>query len=408
MFKMFREVNAKLIIFTIAIFLAGSAAGVAFYSALSAGVAPDSGNIFDIAAESDDSVLSAEGAARVQQLGKYLQDNYYLPVTDGAIETGILRGIFSSPGDPYTAYYTKDEFDETMERTHGELSGVGLTLSANKDGFIEVMGVVEGSPADGAGIRKGDLLISVDGTGYSGEQLAGAVGAAQGEPGTEVVLGISRNGAIKDYKVTRAVFVTPSVAHEYMKNAVGKDIGYIRVSSFNDNTATDFETALKEMNDKDGLAGIVIDVRGNAGGLVDKAIEMDDMLLDKGVICYAENGKGDRIEYATEDGKLTDLPYAVLIDGTSVSAAEIFALGVKAGGGGKLVGETTYGKGLIQKLEKFDEGDGVRITIMQYVAPDGEPVNGVGIAPDIEAPQPEGAEQGADSDAQLRKALSLF
>jgi carboxyl-terminal processing protease len=135
---------------------------------------------------------------------------------------------------------------------------------------------------------------------------------------------------------------------------------------------------------------------------------MDDMLLDEGLICYAENSKGDKVEYTTEEGRITDLPYAVLIDDTSVSAAEIFALGVKAEGGGKLVGGTTFGKGLIQKLSRFETGDGARITIMQYVTPGGDPVNGVGIAPDIPVAQPEGAQTGTSSDAQLNRALSLF
>jgi carboxyl-terminal processing protease len=110
----------------------------------------------------------------------------------------------------------------------------------------------------------------------------------------------------------------------------------------------------------------------------------------------------------TKDGRITNLPYVVLIDGSSVSAAEIFALGIKSGGGGKLVGQTTYGKGMIQKLDKFEEGDGVRITIMQYVTPDGDPVNGVGISPDIAVEQPEDAKRGSDEDAQLAKALSLL
>jgi carboxyl-terminal processing protease len=407
---MFRISKRKLAAVMVAAFFAGGAAGVMLYDSVSTSnftlpglAAKPAGG----ASGETGAAISADGLARAEQLASYLKDNYYRPVSTGAIDTGLLRGIFMSPGDPYTMYYTKEEYEQAMERTHGELSGVGLTLTANDDGFIEVMGVVDGSPASEAGIRPGDLLLSVDGTNYSGEQLIEAVEAAHGEAGTEVVIGISRDGTARDYTIVRAVFVTPTVAREFMRNDAGDEVGYIRVTSFNDNTSADFEAALKVMNDE-GVKGVVIDVRNNAGGLVDKAVEMDDMLLDKGVICYAEDGKGERIEYATEDGKVTELPYAVLIDETSVSAAEIFALGVKAGGGGKLVGQTTYGKGLIQKLEKFETGDGVRITIMQYVAPDGEPVNGVGIAPDLTVEQPEEARQGAKTDAQLQRALSLF
>jgi carboxyl-terminal processing protease len=407
---MFRISKRKLIVVIVAAFFAGGAAGVTLYDSISTSnftlpglAAKPAGG----ASEEIGAAISTDGLAREEELAAYLKDNYYRPVSAGAIDTGLLRGIFMSPGDPYTMYYTKEEYEQAMERTHGELSGVGMTLTANDDGFIEVMGVVDGSPASEAGIRPGDLLLSVDGTNYSGEQLSEAVEAAHGEVGTEVVIGISRDGMARDYAIVRAVFVTPTVAREFMKNGAGDEVGYIRVTSFNDNTSADFEAALKVM-DEEGVKGVVIDVRNNAGGLVDKAVEMDDMLLDKGVICYAEDGKGERIEYATEDGKVTDIPYAVLIDETSVSAAEIFALGVKAGGGGKLVGRTTYGKGLIQKLEKFEAGDGARITIMQYVTPDGEPVNGVGIAPDLTVDQPEEARQGSKTDAQLQRALSLF
>jgi carboxyl-terminal processing protease len=415
---MFKISKLRLALFIIAALLVGGAAGVLFYGALYTNTTPFSflsslanGSAKDgsagSGADKGDEVVSAESIERIEALGRYLKDNFYRPISEGAIETGLLRGLFTAPGDPYTVYYTKEEFEETMEKTHGELSGVGLTLMSNEDGFIEVVGVIEDSPAYKAGIQAGDLLLTVDGKGYTGAQLTEAVEAAHGEAGSEVVIGVSRDGRKKDYTITRSVFITPTVAHEFMKTAAGVDVGYIRVSSFNDNTAADFAAALEAVGEG-GARGVVIDVRYNAGGLVDQAVEMDDMLLDEGVICYAEDGKGDREEYVTKDGRTTELPYAVLIDGTSVSAAEIFALGIKAEGGGKLVGQTTYGKGLIQKLEKFKTGDGARITIMQYVTPDGDPVNGVGIAPDIAVEQPEGAEQGTASDAQLQRALALF
>jgi carboxyl-terminal processing protease len=392
---MLKMTKARLALLIVAALLVGGAAGVLSYGALSSG------------GSAKGAVLSAGSVRYMDELAAYLQDNYYRPISEGAIETGLLRGLFTAPGDPYTAYYTKEEFEQAMEKTHGELSGVGLMLMANEDGFIEVMGVIEGSPAYESGIQKGDLLLTVDGRGFTGAQLTEAVEAAQGEAGSEVVIGVSRDGHKIDYDITRSVFITPSVRHEFMKNAAGDEIGYVQVSSFNDNTAVDFEAALKAV-DEGGARGIVIDVRNNAGGLVNRAVEMADMLLDAGVICYAEDGKGGREEYATEDGRVTQLPYAVLIDGTSASAAEIFALGVKAEGGGKLVGQTTFGKGLIQKLEKFKAGDGARVTIMQYVTPDGDPVNGVGIAPDIAVEQPGDAEQGTATDAQLQRALSLF
>jgi carboxyl-terminal processing protease len=409
---MFRIRKLSFAALIVAVFLIGGVCGGVFMSAASSSLHGGLGSDSDSGAGAQedpdgDVVISDESVARVRQLAGYLENNFYKPITSGAIETGLLRGLFMSPGDPYTVYYTRDEFEKTMEITHGELSGIGVTLMRNDDDFIEIISVIEGSPANEAGLMKGDLLLSVDGKGYRGDQLTEAVEAARGEPGADVVIGISRGGVSKDYTIKRSVFVAPTVRHEFMTNTNGDAVGYISVASFNDNTSSDFESALKEINEGD-VKGVVIDVRNNAGGLVNKAVEMDDMLLDKGLICYAEDAKGDRIEYTTEDGRVTELPYAVLIDNTSVSAAEIFALGIKSEGGGKLVGGTTFGKGLIQKLEKFEGGDGVRITIMQYVSPDGDPVNGVGIAPDIPVTQPKDAERGTSSDAQLSRALSLF
>jgi carboxyl-terminal processing protease len=402
---MFRIRKLSLAALVVAVFLIGGVCGGMLIGALpvfQGGAGPDTG-----VQSPDTEIVSDESVAKVKRLAQYLEDNFYKPVTGGAVETGLLRGLFMSPGDPYTVYYTRDEFKKTMEITHGEMSGIGVTMTRNDDGFIEIISVIAGSPASEAGLMKGDLLLAVDGKSYTGDQLTEAVEAARGEPGADVVIGISRDGIAKDYTIKRSVFVAPTIEHEIMNSAGGNAVGYISVASFNDNTSSDFETALKEINESN-VKGIVIDVRNNAGGLVDKAVEMDDMLLDKGLICYAEDAGGDRIEYVTEDGRTTELPYAVLIDDTSVSAAEIFALGIKAEGGGKLVGETTFGKGLIQKLEKFEDGDGVRITIMQYVTPGGDPVNGVGIAPDIPVVQPDDAERGTSSDAQLNRALSLF
>lgn len=409
---MFKIRKLSFVALIVAVFLAGGVCGGVLLWASSPVM---NGGAVDGASDADSDENEARGAvvipdesvARVRQLAAYLDENFYLPVTSGAIETGLLRGLFMSPGDPYTIYYTQDEIEKAMETTHGELTGVGVSMISNDDGFIEIIGVIDGSPASEVDIRAGDLLLTVDGKRYRGDQLADAVEAARGEPGVDVVLGISRDGAAKDYTITRAAFFAPTVWHEIMTNDAGDAVGYISVASFKDNTAADFESALKELN-KSKVKGIVIDVRNNTGGFVDKAVEMDDMLLDEGLICYAENSKGDKVEYTTEEGRITDLPYAVLIDDTSVSAAEIFALGVKAEGGGKLVGGTTFGKGLIQKLSRFETGDGARITIMQYVTPGGDPVNGVGIAPDIPVAQPEGAQTGTSSDAQLNRALSLF
>ncbi|MDR0596071.1 MAG: S41 family peptidase [Clostridiales Family XIII bacterium] len=388
---MIKIAKAKLAVLVAAVFLIGGAAGL-LLEGTALGAAIFGGGERPGAAGID--------VARLEKLENYLSENYYKPITEGAIRTGLLRGLFMSANDPYTMYYTPEELKDAMEKTHGELSGVGLTLMPNEDGVIEVVEVVKGSPADEAGVLKGDLLLTVDGKGYSGEELAKAVEAARGEAGTKVTLGVSRGGDTREFTITRSVFATPTVEKSMVKNDRGESVGVIKISSFTDNTAEDFKSALSYMKNKKAKA-IVIDVRNNPGGLMESALSIDGMLLGKGVVCYAEDGAGKRTEYSADGEKLNDLPYAVLIDMSSVSAAEIFALGIQANGGGKLVGQTTYGKGLIQRLERFDEGDGARITIMQYVTPSGKPVNGVGISPDIEI------ENTGDEDRQLAEAIRV-
>lgn len=335
---------------------------------------------------------------RLGEMEKFLKDNYYLDVTDSAIETGLYRGLFSSVEDPYTVYYTKDEFTQVTDEAHGDNSGIGVVMQNNSDNLIEIINVVENAPAESVGIKKGDILVSVDGEEFDGSQVSEAATKARGEAGTEVKITVYRNGKTLDFDITRANFVNPSVSSEMMDG----NIGYIAVTTFNDNTAEDFRAALDELEDNNAK-GLVIDVRNNVGGIVTQGVEIADMLLDKSEIAYAENNKKERETYKTSDGK-TSLPYVLLVNENSASTSEILAVGIKENKGGPLVGTTTYGKGLIQKLQQFDAGDGVRITIMQYYSASGKPINKVGVEPDYQV------EMDSDSkeDVQLNKAISLL
>lgn len=345
--------------------------------------------------------LDTEDAQIYKRLGEmesYLKDNYYKDITDSAIEAGLYKGLFSSVNDPYTIYYTKEEFTQVTEEAHGENSGIGVVMQGNSDNLIEIINVIEDAPAQGVGVKKGDILISVDGEEFDGTQVSEAATKARGEAGTKVKITVYRDGKNLDFEITRANFINPSISHEMKDN----DIGYIAITTFNDNTSDDFKDALEDLEEK-GAKSLVIDVRNNVGGIVSEGVEIADMLLDEGVIAYAENKAGEKDYYKTTDGK-TSLPYVLLINENSASTSEILAVGIKENKGGSLVGTKTYGKGLIQKLQEFNEGDGVRITIMQYYSSLGKPINNVGVTPDYEVKM----DNGAKEDIQLNKAISLL
>ena len=335
---------------------------------------------------------------RISEMEKYLKENYYKDVTDGAIAEGLYRGLFSSVRDPYTIYYSKEEYEQVTEEAHGENSGIGVVMQENKDNLIELIKIIEGAPAEGAGVKEGDILIAVDGQEFTGGQVSDAATKARGEAGTSVKITVLRGKKTLDFEITRANFINPSVSSEVIKN----NIGYISVSTFNDNTAEDFKKVLNDLEQKK-VKGLIIDIRNNVGGIVSQGVEIADMLLDESEIAYAQNNKGEKDVYTTESGK-TDLPYVLLINENSASTSEILAVGIKENKGGALVGTTTYGKGLIQKLEQFKAGDGVRITIMQYFSASGQPINNIGVKPDYKIKM----DVDSKTDIQLEKAVSLL
>ena len=336
--------------------------------------------------------------SRINELRKYLIENFYREIDDETVTTGFLRGLFNSPDDPFTTYYTKEELNPVITRTTGEMSGLGITFTSNEENAIEITNVVRDSASEEAGVKIGDIIISVNGKTFEASDLDAVVQEAQGEPGTKVKLVINRNGTEHTFEITRSNFIVPSVTTSMLDG----NIGQIIISTFNQGTADDFEIALTEMEDKK-VEGLVIDVRNNNGGIVEQAIRMLDLIIDESVVAYTEDGQGNRETFNTEDGK-TSLPYVVLINNQSASSAEIFALGVKNMKDGNVIGETTFGKGVIQKILRFDQGDGARITVMQYLAPDGTPVNGIGIKPDIEISQ--GGDQ--TKDPILKKGLEFL
>lgn len=335
---------------------------------------------------------------KLAELEQYIQEKYYVPVDENDLMEGIYKGLFWGIGDPYSSYLSKDEYDEIMISTTGEYQGIGVTIAPDDRGLINVVSPIDGSPADKAGLKAGDKIISVEDEIYDGSAIDQAAAAMRGKPGTEVDLMIIRGQEELQFTITRANIIMHTVRSEILEG----NIGYIRISSFEEKTANDFKDHLRDLELK-GVKGFVLDLRDNGGGLVEISVEVADALLEEGVVTYTEDRKGKKRYYKSKPGK-TNLPYVVLVNGGTASASEIVTGAIKDHKAGVIVGATTYGKGIIQSLEQLSNGDAVKLTIMQYFSPDGNIIHKVGIEPNVEVE----CFANDELDQQLEKALELL
>ena len=333
--------------------------------------------------------------AKLEQLYETIDGSYYKDVDEIELVDGACKGLVEGLGDPYSSYMTEDEYENWKSSATGEYSGIGVTFSQDKNGNYVVVGVTKDSPAEKAGLKSGDYITKVDGKTYDDMDVMAK--AIRGEAGTKVKLNYVRDGEEKEISITRGKIVEKSVEYKMLDG----NIGYIKLSSFISSSADDFSEALKALEDK-GAKGLILDLRDNGGGLVEQCIDIADEFLDEGVVTYVEDKNGKKQEYKATDGK-TELTTVVLVNGNSASCSEILA-GALKDNGCKLVGETTFGKGVIQSTAELDDGSALKLTIMQYFSPKGNAIQDKGITPDYEVKNSE----NSSTDKQLEKALGLF
>lgn len=351
----------------------------------------------------------------MHMLKSLLDKNFLFDYDEKDLYEGSLKGMFANLGDPYTQYYSKDEFSKLMETLDGRYKGIGVLVQASKEGFIKVVQVFDGSPASEAGLKEGDYIIKVEGKEYSADQMEEAVAIMKGEEDTNVKITVRRmeedgkNFKDIDMEVARRDVKVDTIDESLMEIR-DKKIGYIHIKSFDDVTGEDFEASYKKLKDA-GMEGLVLDLRNNPGGSLDVCLDIADKFLDKGVIVTTEDKKGEVITEESDEEK-DDIPMTVLVNENSASASEILSGALKDRDRAKIIGKKTFGKGIVQKLFPLDDGSGAKITISEYHTPSGAKINKVGVEPDIEV---ENTEEGLEiskknfsKDDQFKKALQLL
>ncbi len=346
--------------------------------------------------------------AKMNEIQRIVEENFALEYDEQNLIESQYAGYVYGLEDPYSVYLTEENYAKMMESTNGEYVGIGVGVTPEPEkNTILINQVFTNSPAEKAGLQIGDEIVKVEGELVFGDKMDEAITKIKGKKGTTVVLTIyeKKTGELRDVTVERDSVIVDTVFYEVLDD----NIGYIRISSFDAVTDEQFEEAYNDLMSQN-VKGLVLDLRNNPGGLLDVVCNIADILVPEGNIVYTEDVDGDK-EYAKSDANQIEIPLQVLVNGNSASASEVLAGAIKDYGVGELVGETTFGKGIVQRIFPLNDGSAVKLTIAKYYTPSGVCINGIGIEPDHEVILDEESTinlfRGFDSryDTQLQKAV---
>lgn len=335
-------------------------------------------------------------------------DRYFLFDEDMTkVEDGIYAGMMNGLGDPYTVYYTKEEYKALNEDTEGKYSGIGAVVSQNPNTkIITIVKIFENSPANDAGLQVGDIIHKIDGEEVAGTDMDILVKTKiRGEEGTSFKMTVLRGDERKEVELDliRRSIEVETVAGKMLDN----NIGYIAVSQFDAVTSEQFKSNIESLQSQ-GMTKLIVDLRGNPGGLLDQVVDMLDYILPDGLVLYTEDKYGEREEYYSDGSHELKIPMVVLVNENSASASEVFTATFRDFEWGTVVGKTTFGKGIVQNVLPLGDGTAVKITTQHYYPPSGYDLHKVGIKPDLEVDLNEGAKIGTDSDNQLSAAIDIL
>ena len=345
--------------------------------------------------------------SKIRLLQKVINKNYLFDEDPEAVENSIYAGMMEGLGDPYSIYYTEEEYKKLTEDSSGTYSGIGALLQQNPEtGICTIIKVFKGSPAEDAGLKHDDILFKVDGNEITGQDLDYFVTTyIRGEEGTDVEITVLRGDKLEEItmKVTRRSIDVPTVEYEMKEN----DTGYIQISEFELVTEEQFKEAVEALQAQ-GMKRLIIDLRNNPGGIVQTCVEMLDYMLPDGLLVYTAGRNGVGEKYYSDDGHEVNIPTVLLVNGNSASCSEIFAGAYKDFGRARLIGTQTFGKGIVQFVIPLGDGSAVKVTTQHYYTPNGFDLHGTGIAPDVEIKPEEGDALNGEHDAQLEKAMELL
>jgi len=325
-------------------------------------------------------------------------DSLYPLKTEPAVQ-GAMAGVVASLGDPYSQYLNPKEFEEMNIRVQGTFGGIGVVVGADEDGKIKVISPIKGTPAERAGLKTGDIIFTVNGESTRNLSTDQVVEMMRGEPGTELRLVVLRGQEEKSFRLVREIINVPSVEWEMLKEAPG--VGYIRLNQFNSHSDQEMSEALKEISQQKAQ-GLVLDLRDNPGGDLNVSVNIADMFLEEGDIVIIQDAKGNKRTFEAKPGSVK-MPMVVLINEGSASASEILAGALKDHRLAQLVGEKSFGKGLVQTIFPLRGGDALKLTTDKYLTPAGTDINKIGIQPDFVV-----KDTAEAKDLQLDRALELL
>ncbi len=369
-------------------------------SAININTSDSSGNLLE-----DDAVNE-----KIDEINRYIDSYFYFDKDPEKQEEAIYDGIMAGLDDPYSVYYTKEEYEDLMEEDSGEYVGVGAVVTQDENMRVSVVRPIPGSPAEEAGIQAEDVIVEVDGTEITDQELSLVVDMIRGKEGTTAHIKVYRQSEADylEFDMVRRVVENYSVYHEMLDN----NIGYIQIQQFYDNTPKEFKEAIEDLKSQ-GATGLIFDVRDNPGGLLNAVTDMCDYVMGDGTIVTVEDRNGRVLnDYESDEEHQINMPMVVLVNGNSASASEIFTGALKDSGKAKIVGTTTFGKGIVQSVIPLSDGTAIKLTIAKYFTPNGNDIHKIGIEPDYEVELADGRKNAVnlphEEDAQLDKAIEII
>ncbi len=355
---------------------------------------------------SDEILSDLAFTQKIKYLENMIDEEYLGEISTDKLEEGVYAGLIYGLGDVYSRYYTKDEYEQESVTTEGSYVGIGVAMQKYTAGGVQIVECYKGSTAEEAGVKVDDVITAINGEDITDTELQDVVSMIKDNEDKDVVLTVQRKGEdTQEITVKVSNVELPSVFGEMLD----ENTGYIQITEFKGVTVEQYEEVFADLKEQ-GMERLVVDLRDNPGGLLNVVCDILRDILPEGLIVYTEDKNGNRSEETCDGKNPLDMPLAVLVNGNSASASEIFAGAVKDYGLGTIVGTTTYGKGVVQSIRQLSDGSAVKLTIANYYTPKGNSINKTGIQPDVEVElSPELLNQEEithEEDNQLQAALN--